>query len=162
MITNDVQYRTTKTLLGSSRKQPETSRRVWPVRRTRSCTNSRSTQQKHRRRISGSRSPSTSNSGPARLRRSRPTRSATCPPCWSEPVSPGDGRSGGSQPNLGSRSNRFSVTRRTDMRPPVWPGYVRSPTHSAYASARPASSWPTRQRPDGLVRVLEIVRRVGR
>ena len=58
MITNDVQYRTTKTLLGQFEEQPETWRR--PVRRTRSCTSCRLTLLVLRHAISRARSPSTS------------------------------------------------------------------------------------------------------
>ncbi len=136
MITNDGQYRTTKTLLGQFEEQPETWRR--PVRRTRSCTSCRLTLLVLRHAISrASRRVRALRSG------ARPTRSANCTLRWSEPVLPGDGRSAGSPPSLGSRSNRSSVTRRAGMRRPAWPGCARSPRHSVYVSARPLNSWPT-------------------
>ena len=121
MITNDGQYRTTKTLLGQFEEQPETWRR--PVRRTRSCTSCRLTLLVLRHAISrASRRVRALRSG------ARPTRSANCTLCWSEPVLSGDGRSAGSPPSLGSRSNRSSVTRRAGMRTGRLPlGAVRGP-----------------------------------
>ena len=148
MITNDVQYRTTKTLLGQfedAASNLETGLAGARNKKLRQLQIDAVQAQAQDRAVEIAEYEG--NSDPVRRRRSRPTRSATCRPWLSGLVLLGAGRSAASLPSLASRSNRSSVTRRTGMRPPAWPGCARSPTRSVCASARPVNSRPTRQRP---------------